>query len=200
MTAQVYTFLITYEGLEDKIWRKTQVSSNCWLNQLGYMVLATFDTLAYHLFELEYADRCFQIPDEDNELDDGADMLCFQLYQLKMKPGDKLKMTYDFGCNQVFWLELLSAEPMGRGQGMRYPRLTEGAGCGILDDIPADETKALVEQIDQNGCTDEPIYYNESSYPWDYRHFDLESANRFLKVRMEMIQEGYEAGWDDYEE
>lgn len=200
MTTQVYTFLITYEGLEDKIWRKAQVSSNCWLNQLGYMVLSAFDTLAYHLFEFELDGQSYQLPEDGNEPDDGLDLFCYKLYQLRMKPGDKLKMTYDFGCNQVFWLELLSAEPMGREQGMRYPRITEGAGCGILDDIPADETKELVEQIDQNGCTDEPIYYHKSSFPWDYRRFDLENANRFLKAQMEMIKEGYDIDWDDYEE
>ena len=51
MTTKVYTFHITYEGLEEKIWRKVEVSSNYRLDQLGYMVLAAFDTLAYHLFE-----------------------------------------------------------------------------------------------------------------------------------------------------
>jgi len=52
MATQVYTFFITYEGLDDKIWRKVQVSSNYRLDQLGYLLLATFDTLAYHLFAL----------------------------------------------------------------------------------------------------------------------------------------------------
>ena len=59
MATKVYTFHITYEGLEEKIWRKVEVSSNYRLNQLGYMVLAAFDTLAYHLFEFYYI--CFLI-------------------------------------------------------------------------------------------------------------------------------------------
>ena len=49
MATQVYTFHIVYEGLEKKIWRKVQVSSNYHLDQLGYLALAAFDTMAYHL-------------------------------------------------------------------------------------------------------------------------------------------------------
>lgn len=36
MATKVYTFQVTYEGLEDKIWRKIAVSSNYRLDQLGY--------------------------------------------------------------------------------------------------------------------------------------------------------------------
>ncbi len=54
MSIKVYTFQISYEGLEDKIWRKAEVSSNARLDQLGYTVLASFDTMAYHLFEFSF--------------------------------------------------------------------------------------------------------------------------------------------------
>ena len=65
MAARVYTFHIAYEGLEDRIWRNVEVSSNYRLDQLGYMVLSVFDTLAYHLFEFYYDDGQFEIPNED---------------------------------------------------------------------------------------------------------------------------------------
>ena len=67
MATKVYTFHIAYEGLEDRIWRKAEVSSNYRLDQLGYMVLAAFDTMAYHLFEFFCGDGRFEIPDEDVE-------------------------------------------------------------------------------------------------------------------------------------
>ena len=56
MSAKVYTFHISYEGLAEKIWRNIAVSSNYRLDQLGYAVLAAFDTMAYHLFEFHYKD------------------------------------------------------------------------------------------------------------------------------------------------
>lgn len=51
MATQVYTFKITYADCDNRIWRTAAVSSNYTLAELGYMVLATFDTMAYHLFE-----------------------------------------------------------------------------------------------------------------------------------------------------
>ena len=65
MAAKVFTFHIVYEGLEEKIWRNIAVSSNYRLDQLGYAVLAAFDTMAYHLFEFHYKDGRFEIPGED---------------------------------------------------------------------------------------------------------------------------------------
>ena len=50
--ADVYTIMVTYEGCENRIWRELQISSNALLSQLGYTVLAAFDTMAYHLFSI----------------------------------------------------------------------------------------------------------------------------------------------------
>lgn len=91
MATKVYTFHITYEGLEEKIWRKVEVSSNYRLNQLGYMVLAAFDTLAYHLFEFYYDDDRFEIPNEDAPFEQ-IDMANFKLHQLDLKLDDRIRM------------------------------------------------------------------------------------------------------------
>ena len=32
----------------------------------------------------------------------------FKLHQLGLKPGDRIRMDYDFGTTQVFWLELVA--------------------------------------------------------------------------------------------
>ncbi len=48
--AEVYTIKVAYEGCEDKIWREIQISSNAFLCQLGYAVLASFETKAYQPF------------------------------------------------------------------------------------------------------------------------------------------------------
>ncbi|MBQ6942920.1 MAG: hypothetical protein IJN43_01195 [Ruminococcus sp.] len=46
MAVQIYTFKITYADCDNKIWRIAAVSSNYTLAELGYMVLASFDTMA----------------------------------------------------------------------------------------------------------------------------------------------------------
>ena len=196
MSAKVYTFHITYEGLEEKIWRNIAVSSNYRLDQLGYTVLATFDTMAYHLFEFYYKDGRFEIPNEDAD-EEQIDMAVFKLHQLELKIGDRIRMDYDFGSTQTFWIELISVEDMGRGQGRKYPFVIDGAGRGIIDDMPSDELQELIEQIDKNGKTDEPIYYNNRTFPWDYRWFDLDNINGLLKGEIEMIEDGYAPFWFD---
>ena len=194
MATKVYTFHITYEGLEEKIWRKVEVSSNYRLDQLGYMVLAAFDTMAYHLFEFYYDDDRFEIPNEDAPFEQ-IDMADFKLHQLKLKLGDRIRMEYDFGTTQTFWLELVEIADMKRGWGRRYPYVLDGAGRGIIDDMSCEELSELVAQIDCNGKTDEPIYYQERMMPWDYRWFDLDCMNSLLKGEIELIEEGYAPFW-----
>lgn len=194
MAAKVYTVLITYEGLEDRIWRKVEVSSNYRLDQLGYMVLAAFDTMAYHLFEFFYDDGRFEIPNEDAPFEQ-IDMADFKLHQLELKPGDRIRMDYDFGTTQTFWLELVAVDDMKRGWGRRYPYVLDGAGRGIIDDMSCEELSELIAQIDCTGKTDEPIYYQERRISWDYRWFDLDCMNSLLKGEIEMIEEGYASFW-----
>ena len=194
MATKVYTFHITYEGLEEKLWRKVEVSFNYRLDQLGYMVLAAFDTMAYHLFELYYDDDRFEIPNEDATFEQ-VDMADFKLHQLKLKLGDRIRMDYDFGTTQTFWLELIEIADMKRGWGRRYPYVLDGAGRGIIDDMSCEELSELVAQIDRNGKTDEPIYYQERMMPWDYRWFDLDCMNSLLKGEIELIEEGYAPFW-----
>lgn len=195
MATKVYTFHITYEGLEEKLWRKVEVSSNYRLDQLGYMVLAAFDTLAYHLFEFYYDDDRFEIPNEDAPFEQ-IDMADFKLHQLKLKLGDRIRMEYDFGTTQTFWLELVETADMKRGWGRRYPYVLDGAGRGIIDDMSCEELSELVAQIDRNGNTDDPIYYQERMMPWDYRWFDLDCMNGLLKGKIELIEEGYAPFWE----
>lgn len=194
MATKVYTFHITYEGLEEKIWRKVEVSSNYRLNQLGYMVLAAFDTLAYHLFEFYYDDDRFEIPNEDAPFEQ-IDMANFKLHQLDLKLDDRIRMDYDFGTTQTFWLELIEIADMKRGWGRRYPYILDGAGRGIIDDMSCEELSERVAQIDRTGKTDEPIYYQERRMPWDYRWFDLDCMNSLLKGEIELIEEGYAPFW-----
>ena len=196
MATKVYTFHITYEGLEDKIWRKVAVSSNYRLDQLGYAILAAFDTMAYHLFEFNYDGERFEIPNED-AFEDQIDMALIKLHQLELEIGDRIRMDYDFGTTQTFWIELIEVEDMGRGQGRKYPYIVEGAGRGIIDDMNADELQELIAQIDNKGQTDNPIYYQNRTFPWDYRWFNLDNINALFKGEIEMIEEGYAPFWYD---
>lgn len=196
MATMVYTFHITYEGLEDKIWRKVEVSSNYRLDQLGYLVLAAFDTMAYHLFEFFYEDGRFEIPHIDSPYEQ-IDMSCFKLSQMGLKIGDRIQMDYDFGTTQTFWIEFVDSKEMQRGRGRHYPFVIDGAGKGIIDDMHVEDLKSLIAEIDQNGKTRKPVYYGESQMPWDYQKYDTEYLNMFLKDLIYDIEYGYAPFWQE---
>ena len=199
MAAQVYTFHITYEGLEDRIWRKVEVSSNYLLNRLGFVVLAAFDTKAYHLFEFHYKGERFSIPMKDCPYA-YYDMAAFKLHQLKLKVGDRIRMDYDFGTTQTFWLELIGIEEMPYRKGGHYPYIIDGAGRGIIDDMPCFELAEVVKQIDRNGQTEEPFYYLGQRVPRNFLRFNMETMNALLKGMIYVIEEGYYPFWEEYYE
>lgn len=196
VATDVYTFHVTYQGLEEKIWRDIAVSSNYRLEQLGYAVLAAFDTMAYHLFRFSYRGGEFVLPSDEFDEECEIDVGFFQLRQMEMYLGCKLEMTYDYGTEQVFILELTAIKPMVKGQGMRYPKITNGAGYGIIDDMHWTELKELIDQIDRNGKTDTPVYYQESLKPWDYRDFDMNCWERIFKSLVRNVEDAYAPFWE----
>ena len=124
--ADVYTLKIKYDGCDDKIWREAQISSNAFLCDLGYMILATFDTMAYHLFNITYKGVTFELPSDEEEISEDKCVFCVKLSELNLQIEDKLNMLYDFGCDQQFDIEVTDIQPMGRGQGRAYPKIIAG--------------------------------------------------------------------------
>ena len=191
--ANVYTIKVTYEGCENRIWRELQISSNAPLSQLGYTVLATFDTMAYHLFYISYDGDSYELPDEDMEISVNECLFFVKLSDLDLQVGSRLEMVYDFGCEQEFSLEITDIQPMKKGAGRAYPKITAGAGLGIIDDMPADELLELILDIDKSGNS---LFYYEAKRPevvWDYRNYDMRLDNLLLKGEIESIADGYSA-------
>ena len=125
MKTQIYSFKITYEGCAKKIWRTAEVSSNYDLAKLGYLILATFDTLAYHLFEISYNGQTYSLDSDDMGIGRNVSLLAdTKLSSLNLTKGSQMKMIYDFGCNQEFDIKLISVSDMASGSS------TEVSGCG----------------------------------------------------------------------
>ena len=196
MAAQVYTFRITYEGCDNKIWRTFEVSSNYDLARLGDMVLSSFRTKAYHLFNIEYKDVVYETAIENYGqfplLQDA------KLSELKMQTGEHLHMIYDFGTEQHFDIELLSISAMPKGTGRAYPRVVAGEGQGIIDDMSVDELMEIVEATDKNGKSDFKIAVSENhEVIWDYRDYRMDYDNCLLKCEIDMIRDGYEGEYEE---
>ena len=194
MKAQICRFKITYDEYGDKINRTVEVSSNYTLANLGFLVLAAFDTLAYHLFYISYNGKRFEIPlDEDDFGEPAADPREVRLNTLRLNIGDVMEMVYDFGCEQTFRIVLDGIYEMPKGTSTAYPKIIAGAGKGILDDVSPYEFGKIIENIDKTGKSDY-MYYSpyETEELWDYREFDIERTNRTLKRDIPVIAQRYE--------
>ena len=203
MATRVFTFHIAYSGLDDRIWRDVEVSSKMRLDQLGYVVLATFDTMAYHLFEIVFRGRSYMIPDVDYS-GEQLDLADFTLDDLEPEIGERMELIYDFGTEQHFNITTSAVREMKRGEGRHYPWVTAMNGRGIIDAMPSWELEKLIAQIDENGKTDEPVYYCREGVdraflpaPWNVNNFDLKVENGLLKFDVEEIEADYAPFWEE---
>lgn len=209
MAVQVYNFRVTYEECGNRIWRDIAASSNYTLADLGCAILATFGTLAYHLFEMSFKGVTYFLSEKEipDTYADGnktfALLFDCKLSTLGMEIGESIKMIYDFGCEQHFDIRLTGIEPMPKGHGRAYPKILAGEGRSIVDDMPAYELLEIIKKIDAGESSG--IYYSRhgisSQYKgpeWDYRGYDLSLDNLLFKGETNLIREGYEECRDGY--
>lgn len=195
---KVLTFKVGIEGLENKIWRKIEITDKKTVADLAYTILAAFDSLAYHLYDIEYKNKIYDswISIEDDY--SGIPKLnatTTSLNELELKEQDKLEMKYDFGSTTTFKITYLGSRNLEKGAGRHCPYIIDGAGRGMIDDISDFELKEIVDDIDKKGYSN----YNftagyERKIKYDYRDFDIKSNNILLKGLISEIKYKYEIG------
>ena len=70
-----------------------------------YTILASFNSLAYHLYDIEYKDYlfdCLGCPEEDSDFDELSNSVVTKLSDLKLEKNDIMKMEYDTGSTTTF--------------------------------------------------------------------------------------------------
>lgn len=190
---KVLKFKVGIEGLEDKIWREIEITDRRTVADLAYTILATFDSLAYHLYNIKYKDYtfdCFGC----TEIDENAiDATTTKLSALGLETNDELEMEYDYGSTTTFKITYIGERNMSEFEGYLYPNIVDGAGRGMLDDMCDFELKEIVEDTDRKGYSD---YYVTPGYEkhekYDYRKFNLKENNKKLKGLVLEIKNGYE--------
>ena len=192
--ADVYKFRVNLCDFEDIIWRDIEITSISSVAKLGYSVLASFESLANHLFNIRYNDDLYEIVFEDAFEDEAViDPIETKLSDLKLSVGDILMMVYDYGAGWEFEIELLSITLMKKGAHAHYPYIVDGKGRGIIEDTSPCELSEIVENTDKNEIIPEiwDVYLMEM-IKWDYRLFDLEYSNKIFKKDVRRIQHAYE--------
>ena len=196
--AKVLTFKVGIEGLEDKIWRKIEITDRRTVADLAYTILATFDSLAYHLYNIKYKNKVYDswvcIEDDHSEIPP-INATITKLSSIGLKENDTMEMEYDYGSTTTFKITYLGCSDLERGKGSHYPYVIDGEGRGMLDDMCDFELKEIVENTDKKGYSEHyftPGY--ERTIKYDYRKFNIKNNNALLKGSVLEIKNGYEGG------
>lgn len=194
---EVLTFRIGIKGLEDKIWRKIEIPARRTVADLAYTILATFNSLAYHLYDITYRNKvydCWVCIEDDHSLVPPINAVITKLSDLNLKINDTMKMEYDTGSTTSFNITYLGSKKLNsyREQEL-YPIIIDGEGLGMLDDMCDFELKDIVDDIDKLGVSNHyftPGY--ETNKKYDYRKYNINKDNKELKGKILAIKNGYE--------
>lgn len=195
--SKVLTFKVEIEGLENKIWRILEITDLRTVADLAYTILASFDSLAYHLYNIKYENKrydCMIYVDDYNGSEELVDATITKLNKLNLKEKDTLVMEYDYGSTTVFKITYIECRDLEKGNGNHYPYIIDGAGRGMIDDIPGDYLKEIVCDIDKKGYSEyefTPGYERKLLY--DYRDYNAKDDNVLLKGIIAEIKYGYES-------
>ena len=194
---RVLVFLVEIVEVEDKIWREIELTSRRTVADLAYAILASFRSEASHLYDIAYKGKVYDCGiDADmirGEMPFFADDV--RLGELDLELGDTMVMKYDFGLNFQFRIKFLGEKGFRQGSGNGYPKVTAGAGWGMVDDVTNEELKEAVEDIDINGEIEYQTVSLASveSKAFDYKKFDLKLNDKMTRREFRKIKEEYES-------
>lgn len=193
---KVLTFKIAINGLENKIWRKIEITDRRTVADLAYTILASFDSLAYHLYEVLHGDDRYDCMIDPIDLGKYSfkDAVKTKLSDVDFS-NNKMVMNYDFSSTTTFIIEYLGSRDLEKNNGRHYPYVIDGDGRGMLDDMSAIDLKGIVEDIDNKGYSEHyftPGY--ERPIKYDYREYNIKADNVLLKGLVLDIKNGYEVG------
>ena len=198
---KVLTFKVELREAKNKIWRKIEITDSKTVADLAYTILATFDSLAYHLYGITHGtDRydCMIEPQEClhyNNLNAVKTKLC----ELDFSENNKMQMEYDFGSSNIFDITFLNSRDLEKNNGTHYPYIIDGQGSGIMDDIADIELKEIIDDIDKLGYSryEYSLGY-ERNKKYDYRDYNIKLDNVLLKGNYKIIKEAYDSKSKDF--
>ena len=183
---KIITLHIAYKDLEEKLWRDIKVNENSTLDELAYLILATFDTLANHLYRFDVNGESYYCNSDELE---GDEKLCdYKISDFDFQIADYFTFEYDFGMGHDFTVQVLQITE-DDSIISRVPIIIHGEGRGILDDYSFDDIKDFIDEIDITGKLRNPIVYKGRE--WDYRDFTIKAASDELHREIDEIEKYY---------
>ncbi len=130
----VLIFRIGIEGLENKIWREIEIPSRRTVADLAYTILASFNSLAYHLYDITYKNKvydCWICIEDDHREVDLVNAVITKLSSIGLNENDTMKMKYDTGSTTTIKITYLGSREFKKGNGIHYPCVIDGAGYDL---------------------------------------------------------------------
>lgn len=112
---KLLTFRIGIKRLENRIWRAIEILDRRTVADLAYTILASFNSLAFHLYDISYKDKIYDCGidiEDDLRPVPHTNAVITKLKDLNLQPNDKLKMTYDTGSPTTFNKVFLEAREL----------------------------------------------------------------------------------------
>ncbi len=88
-----------------KIWRKIEITDSKTVADLAYTILASFDSLAYHLYKIMYEGKrhdCVGCRDAYDSRNPFIDATKAKLSEVDFYKDNRMEMEYDYGLPTTF--------------------------------------------------------------------------------------------------
>jgi len=201
----IYQFYAELDDYRPSIWRRFQVTDNITVARLGYIIQVLFEMKASHLMAMEVPSgkmlSRYEIPCEGVEsffnslhdvrvLDATQTPLRHAIYQA----GEILNLNYDFGDDWWVSLKLETVFEDKTLPGRELPRVLEGAGFGIVENVGGvGGLEDFVTAFQKKKGADY-MQYSEwlGISDFDMSAFDLDDLNFRLKKIPRIYKQSYE--------
>lgn len=139
-----YQIKVELADYQPSMWRRLQFSGETRLDELCYFIMASFGATGSHLYNLQLNKKNYQLP----YLDGGENITLHWLGEAQQ--GDRLTLEYDFGDSWQFNILIEKTTPIRRYRlSPTEPKVLDGNGKGIVDDIGGTAGLELAAQDDQ---------------------------------------------------
>lgn len=196
---KILRFKVYIENLEGKIERIIEINDAKTVADLAYTILTTFDSLAYHLYNIKHNNIIYDCAVNEDWLfeEKTENAITTKIRKLDFSSEKTMKMTYDYSSPTIFLIKLLETKESQNGDGNRYPKIIDGKGQGMLDDITSEELLEIIKDTDKRGYSIHqysPGY--ERDFYYDYRDYDLDYDSSSIRARRFEVKYAYEQDLD----
>ena len=198
---ELYTLLVTYDGLEEKVYRRIKLYSKTKLVEAGNSINYYFRTFCYHLFYFEKDGVMYDFPNDFGSFGKTKNICKYKISDILKSVGDTCEYLYDYGTSQEFTIKLEKIEYTTDPENIDidfYPAVIDGAGRGIVDDMSQNEFIEKYELAETSNKDFFYIYCEEGKKPskkpeniWYIDNFDIDDLKDNAKSSLKSINKNY---------